>query len=261
MKAYKYYGLKKKSLECDDQPQEPDIKKSSHETPQQTKLELQHTVKELEQQLFYAKKTNENLEHQLDETTLHAQHQIMVLLEQLDQSHQQNLVLQNQLEHKHNQLTSVQWDRVQDDLDVELVSLRHAKGILSSGPIDQSDKRSLTADFTFGAIRDQLASTAPNLSSLIFAIGRYSYDVDSKMTVKDIQSLSALCILAKKDSGHVKGFQVLVGLMLLARATSKQVITDLNHLGFVCHTERYFDALKTRLQQLRQVMSYNMEHG
>ena len=51
------------------------------------------------------------------------------------------------------------------------------------------------------------------------------------MTVKDIHSLSALRVLAKKDSNQINGFQTLVGLMLIARATSKQVITDLNHIG------------------------------
>ena len=74
--------------------------------------------------------------------------------------------------------------------------------------------------------------TTPHLSSLMFYVGQFSEEAAGPhMTVKDIHSLSALCVLAKKDSNQINGFQTLVGLMLIARATSKQVITDLNHIG------------------------------
>ena len=123
------------------------------------------------------------------------------------------------------------WGRVRDILDAELVSLRRAKGLLSSGPIDQSDRRSIQ-EFDFKEVKKQLMETTPHLSSLMFSVGQFSEEAAGPhMTVKDIHSLSALCVLAKKDSNQINSFQTLVGLMLIARATSKQVITDLNHIG------------------------------
>ena len=105
--------------------------------------------------------------------------------------------------------------------------------MISTGPIDKADLLPLV-DFTFTQLHDQLQllEHAPQLTSLLSSIGQYA-DPGGISTLKGIHSLAAVCLMAKKNSDHVKGFQLLVSLMLVARATSKHVITDLNHIG-VC---------------------------
>ena len=91
-------------------------------------------------------------------------------------------------------------------LNVELVSLRRSKGLLSSGPIDQSDRRSIQ-EFDFKEVKKQLMETTPHLSSLMFTVGQFSEEAAGPhMTVKDIHSLSVLCVLAKKDNNQINGF-------------------------------------------------------
>ena len=83
--------------------------------------------------------------------------------------------------------------------------------------------------------------------------------------LKDIHSLTATTVLAK-NSDHVKGFQLLLSLMLTARATSKSVITTLNHIA-IClsysQTIRYVEnsarAIDKRreLQRGHWIVAYN----
>ena len=119
------------------------------------------------------------------------------------------------------------------------MGLSRVQGPLTAGPIDQSTKRSVHVDFSFKTLKQQLSQNAPYLTELLFGIGK---SIDPSMTtrsiVQEIHSLTSLCVLAKKDTDSVNGFQLLIGLMLVARALGKQVLTDLNHLGVcVSHSE------------------------
>ena len=88
-------------------------------------------------------------------------------------------------------------------LDAELVSLRHSKGLLSSGPIDQSDRRSIQ-EFDFKEVKK---TTIGDNTSPVFTVGQFSEEAAGPhMTVKDIHSLSALCVLEKKDNNQINGF-------------------------------------------------------
>ena len=140
---------------------------------------------------------------------IHALHNQLELLHhqyvEVRQSHQHTVLQQTQQQHAE----SVQWGRVRNMLDAELVSLRRSKGLLSSGPIDQSDRRSIQ-EFDFKEVKKQLMETTPHLSSLMFTVGQFSEEAAGPhMTVKDIHSLSALCVLAKKDNNQINGFKLL----------------------------------------------------
>lgn len=186
------------------------------------------------------------LQEKLSLSTQQAQTQIAQLQQQLEESFTQQAYVEQQLhvtrveaeeriKRLHQRLQeylSLHWGTITDQLDAELVSLRQVQGPLTAGPIDQSDKRLLHKDFSFKALQQQLSQSAPHLTDLLLKIGK-SIDpmATTRSMVKDIHSLTALCVLAHKDSESVKGFQLLIGLMLVARAVGKQVITDLNHLG------------------------------
>ena len=78
-------------------------------------------------------------------------------------------------------------------LDAELVSLGLSKGLLSSGPIDQSDRRSIQ-EFDFKDVKKQLMQTTPHLSSLMFTVGQIPEEDDSQ---RHTQSFCSLCASKK----------------------------------------------------------------
>ena len=138
----------------------------------------------LNNQLQLSKQQASSLENQLQQVThvlgikqqehereLDALHNQLKLLhhqyEEVRQSHQHTVLQQTQQQHAE----SVPWGRVRDILDAALVSLRRAKGLLSSGPIDQSDRRSIQ-EFDFKEVKKQLMETTHHLSSLMFSVGQ-----------------------------------------------------------------------------------------
>ena len=150
---------------------------------------------------------------------------------------------------------SIQWHQVDTEINAELNALQRAGGIMSTGPVDAADPSSLTADFSLHNLHSQLLTHAPKITSLLSSIGQ----TDTTTGLKDIYSLAAVCLLAKKASDKVKGFQLLVSLKLVARATSKQVITTLNHMG-VClsysQTFKYVGNAAKAIEQNRE-----LQHG
>ena len=219
------------------------LKQQLHETRLQSEKELL----DLQSQLYLSCLQVSSLRKDLDEGNLVAQ-----------MKQQELCQLQRHLE----QAQSVNWDGVRDTLDAELVTLRQTKGILSTGPLNPSHRRSVH-QFKFETVKDLLMETAPPLTTLLFSIGQYITDPEHttfpSMTGKDVHSLSALCVLAKKDSPHVNGFQTLVGLMLLARGTSKQVITGLNHIDV---SLSYYEILRLVEQTADAIASSNaIQHG
>ena len=129
----------------------------------------------LKQQLHEARLQSEkeilDLQSQLHLSCL----QVLSLRKDLDEG---NLVAQMnqqelcQLQRHLEQAQSVNWDRVRDTLDAELVTLRQTKGILSTGPLNPSDRRSVH-QFKFETVKDLLMETAPHLTTLLFSIGQY----------------------------------------------------------------------------------------
>ena len=80
-----------------------------------------------------------------------------------------------QLQRYLEQAQSVNWDGVRDTLDAELVTLRQTKGILSTGPLNPSDRRTVH-QFKFETVKDLFMLTAPHLTTVLFSIGQYITD-------------------------------------------------------------------------------------
>ena len=88
-------------------------------------------------------------EHERELDALHNQLELLHhQYEEVRQNHQHTVLQQTQQQHAE----SVPWGRVRNMLDAELVSLRRSKGLLSSGPIDQSDRRSIQ-EFDFKEVK------------------------------------------------------------------------------------------------------------
>ena len=227
----------------------------------QVKQDLEHQLQhekqirqDLELQLQREKQVKQDLEHQLQ----HEKHekQIRQDLElQLQREKQVKQDLEHQLQHQMQQIQPIPWDRVRAEIDSELANLQQAGGALTIGPIEESDPSTLS-DFTFSQLYDQLLQYAPNTTLLLSTIGGSRDFTRTVSNLKDIHSLTAIAVLAKKNSDHVKGFQLLLSLMLIARATSKSVITTLNHIG-IClsysQTIRYVENAARAIDKRREL--------
>ena len=150
------------------------------------------------------------------------------------------------------QILAIPWDRVRAEIDSELVNLQQAGGALPIRPIEESDPSTLS-DFSFSQLYDQLLQYAPNTT---LPIGGSTDFTKTVTNLKDIHSLTAIAVVAKKNSDHVKGFQLLLSLILIARATSKSVITTLNHIG-IClsdsQTIRYVENAARAIDKRREL--------
>lgn len=70
---------------------------------------------------------------------------------------------------------------------------------------------------------------APQLTQTIRSLGRRPDIIRS--SVLNIHSLAVLSIIAKKQDDKLKGLQLLISLMMVARSASKWLFETFNHLG------------------------------
>lgn len=78
--------------------------------------------------------------------------------------------------------------------------------------------------FNFSSIITELQLHAPDLYRLFMMIGDTTRNqVTDEITSEQTKAVSALCSLLSARSMRMKGLQLLVSMMLIARATSKQV--------------------------------------
>ena len=195
-RSYVYCGIRRKSDHEKSPAKRSCIQESSKDITSPTADHLLR-ITQLEAELKREKKRTQDLEAELQQSIIQSQ--------------------------------SIHWHQVGTEIDAELNALQRAEGIMSTGPVDAADASSLTADFSLHNLHSQLLTHAFKITSLLSSIGQ----ADTTAGPKDIYSLAAVCLLAKETSDKVKGFQLLVTLMFVARATSKQVITTLNHMD-VC---------------------------
>lgn len=71
----------------------------------------------------------------------------------------------------------------------------------------------------------------PCPNSIISTLNHPADESTEARALHSVHSITALSILARRRSNKMKGLQLLVGLMLIARAVHKQLIASLNHLG------------------------------
>ena len=80
--------------------------------------------------------------------------------------------------------------------------------------------------FSIDAIIAEIKQFAPDLLHLFNRLGdvrRNALDGSDDMAVEEIKALTALCTLINAKSRMMKGLQLFMGMMLVARGTSRQV--------------------------------------
>ena len=97
------------------------------------------------------------------------------------------------------------------------------KGVVVSGPDTPEHLKTFTID---GALAE-LKSHAPNLLDLVLNIAKSDRnlppDEDASNSVEKLKALVSVCTLLNARSARAKGMQLMISLMLIARATSRQV--------------------------------------
>ena len=81
-------------------------------------------------------------------------------------------------------------------------------------------------EFSLDAVIDELQSLAPNLLDLIMCLGDVDRNTPSggaEVSREKMKAVTSMCLLMNARSARVKGIQLLLSLMLIARATNKQV--------------------------------------
>ena len=78
--------------------------------------------------------------------------------------------------------------------------------------------------FDLDSIVTELQSLAPDLYKLYMTIGDVKRNAkDEEVTTEEIKAVTSLCSLLNARSARTKGLQLLISMMLVARATSRQV--------------------------------------
>ena len=98
--------------------------------------------------------------------------------------------------------------------------IRH-KSPVSQGP------SSLSAfyELDFDSIASELKSCAPDLYQFYMTLGDTKRNQEKgEVTTEEVKAVSSLCSLLNARSARMTGLQLLVSMMLVARATSKQVL-------------------------------------
>ena len=97
------------------------------------------------------------------------------------------------------------------------------KGVVVSGP----DTPEHLKTFTIDGVLAELKSNAQNLLDLVLNIAKsdrnLALDEDDSNSVEKLKALVSVCTLLNARSARAKGMQLMISLMLIARATSRQV--------------------------------------
>ena len=75
--------------------------------------------------------------------------------------------------------------------------------------------------FDLDSIISELRFRAPDLYQLFMTVG--DTQEEEEVTTENVKAVSALCSTLSAQSARCKGLQLLLGIMLIARGTSKQV--------------------------------------
>ena len=118
-------------------------------------------------------------------------------------------------------------------LSSELLSLLQPVHAAYHGP----DSITHFESFSFDVIVDEFQQLAPNLYELFKSLGG---GVSTDNDVTEVRVATSLSILLKCRSAKVLGVQLLLTLMLLARATSRQVKLHLRNIKVHVHLYMYY---------------------
>ncbi len=108
------------------------------------------------------------------------------------------------------------------ELTTQMFTMMQRGTCIASGP----DTQEHFENFSLDAVIAELKAHAPSLYQLFLELGdvrRVARDDSDAITVQTMKATASLWTLLNARSSRVKGFQLLMGLMLVARATSRQV--------------------------------------
>ena len=78
--------------------------------------------------------------------------------------------------------------------------------------------------FTIDSVLAELHRYAPDLLQLFETLGQTSRNIHGdELAVEQIKGLVSVCTLLNARTERAKGLQLLIGIMLISRATSKEV--------------------------------------
>ena len=108
-------------------------------------------------------------------------------------------------------------------LQLEMTQVLSSDGLLVHGPDNVANFES----FSLSSLFAELRQLAPGLVELCLSLGNTNRNVDcddeDALVNNDIKVLMSMCTLLNARSRQVKGLQLLLSLMLVARAINKQV--------------------------------------
>lgn len=99
-----------------------------------------------------------------------------------------------------------------------------AQNILLHGP----DTVAHFHDFSMSSVVAELQASCPHIYSLMQRLGstqRYVHVSDDALPDEELKGVMAICTLLNARSARIKGMQLMISLMLVARASGKQVYT------------------------------------
>ena len=108
-----------------------------------------------------------------------------------------------------------------DPLSLQVEEIAHNGTTVLHGP----DTPARFDEFSLAVVTDEIRTSAPDLFSLMncLADSQRNAASSSEVTVEQRKVVMSLCTLLNARSQRVKGLQLLISFMLVARATSKQV--------------------------------------
>ena len=110
------------------------------------------------------------------------------------------------------------------EIQHQLERLISSDSIIMHGP----DTLERLQSFTIDSVLAELHTYAPDLLQLFETLGQTSRNIHGDdLAVEQIKGLVSICTLLNARTQRAKGLQLLIGIMLIARATSKQVKNNL----------------------------------
>ena len=155
-----------------------------------------------------------------------------------------------------------------EHLQSEVDSVVASKAILVHGPDFPENFSSFLMKFLIQELKD----SCPKLYGLIQQLSKTKgNDSDSSITGEELKCVMALCTILNARSSRVRGIQLMMSLMLLARSTSKQVtITMLyitritfsrqNHAGICMSYKSSWDYLLAFTKEAKLVEKVRSGH-
>ena len=140
---------------------------------------------------------------------------------QLEQSNQKLTQRVHQLEQELQSSRQVASSTATSTIKDEFSLLLTEGGVMSRGP----DSLEHLNSFSLADVIRDVRQLAPNLYTLFCDLGDTNRNARDEMltTHEEIKALTSLCVLANARSQIIKGVQLFMSIMLIARAINKQV--------------------------------------